>query len=330
VAKLIAHLVVLDARGSHLALGYSSLFAYCREALHLSEHEAYNRIEVARSARAFPEMLGMIHDGALTPTAARLLAPSLTDENHDRLLAAAAYRSKREVEEAIARERPRPDVPAAIRKLPAPRTQSAAPAAIPAHEASGAAPALMSGPLPLADPSPRVSPPAAGRRPGVAPLSPDRYEVRFTASAATCDKLRLAQDLLRHAVPDGNTAEIVDRALTVLIEQTARTRFALVRRPRQVAATPEPSRAPTANVKRKVYVRDGGRCAFVATGGRRCNSRAFLEFHHVRPYEVGGEATVGNIQLRCRAHNQYEADVYFEPIREARAGVEAVSARLSF
>jgi hypothetical protein len=71
-----------------------------------------------------------------------------------------------------------------------------------------------------------------------------------------------------------------------------------------------------------VYLRDGGRCAFVASGGRRCNSRAFLEFHHVTPDAVGGFGTVENIQLRCRAHNQYEADVYFGPVREARASVE--------
>lgn len=151
--------------------------------------------------------------------------------------------------------------------------------------------------------------------------------MRFTARAATCEKLRLAQDLLRHSVPDGDPGEIVDRALTVLIEQTQRTKFALVPRPRRAAATPQPSRDPAADVKRRVHVRDGGRCAFVGRAGRRCNSRAFLEFHHVKPYEVGGEPTVENIQLRCRAHNQYEADVYFGPIREARAGVEAVPVR---
>lgn len=120
VAELVAHLAALDTRGAHLALGYSSLFSYCREALRLSEHEAYNRIEVARAARRFPEVLGMLHDGSLTTTAARLLAPVLTAENRERLLAAAAYRSKREVEELIARTRPRPDVPASIRKVPVP------------------------------------------------------------------------------------------------------------------------------------------------------------------------------------------------------------------
>ena len=42
-----------------------------------------------------------------------------------------------------------------------------------------------------------------------------------------------------------------------------------------------------------------------------------LEYHHLRPWIVGGPPNVENIALRCRAHNQYEAKVYFAPIREA-------------
>ena len=75
-------------------------------------------------------------------------------------------------------------------------------------------------------------------------------------------------------------------------------------------------------MKRSVYVRDGGRCAFVAPGGRRCNSRAFLEFHHLKPWSEAGEGTVDNVALRCRAHNQLEARLYFGPIREARSKME--------
>lgn len=60
-----------------------------------------------------------------------------------------------------------------------------------------------------------------------------------------------------------------------------------------------------------MWLRDGGQCAFVARNGRRCNERGFLEFHHVVPYGTGGEATADNIAVRCRAHNGYEADLYF-------------------
>jgi len=80
-------------------------------------------------------------------------------------------------------------------------------------------------------------------------------------------------------------------------------------------------------VKRAVSRRDDGQCAFVAPDGRRCTERTFLEFHHLQPYARGGPATVENISLRCRRHNQYEADLVFGPhgasvIREARGSQE--------
>jgi hypothetical protein len=64
-------------------------------------------------------------------------------------------------------------------------------------------------------------------------------------------------------------------------------------------------------VKRAVWKRDGGQCAFVSLDGRRCTERRFLEFHHVDAYAKQGPATVDNISLRCRRHNQYEAELVF-------------------
>ena len=63
------------------------------------------------------------------------------------------------------------------------------------------------------------------------------------------------------------------------------------------------SRHVPAAVRRAVWIRDGGRCAFVAENGRHCTERGFIEFHHTAPYAAGGEATVDSIELRCRAHN---------------------------
>jgi hypothetical protein len=66
-------------------------------------------------------------------------------------------------------------------------------------------------------------------------------------------------------------------------------------------------------VRREVGARDASRCAFVSKDGHRCGARRFLEFHHVVPRAVGGAATVENIQLRCRAHNGHEVDLFFGP-----------------
>jgi len=61
-ALLFAHLAEFDGRRLYLGVGFSSLFGYCCEVLHLSEPAAYNRIEVAR-ARRFPAILPLPGEG---------------------------------------------------------------------------------------------------------------------------------------------------------------------------------------------------------------------------------------------------------------------------
>jgi hypothetical protein len=77
-AALIASLVELDARKLYLGEGCSSLFTYCTQILHLSEHAAYHRIAAARASRRFPLVLDLLASGAITLTATGLLAPHLT------------------------------------------------------------------------------------------------------------------------------------------------------------------------------------------------------------------------------------------------------------
>jgi 5-methylcytosine-specific restriction endonuclease McrA len=118
-------------------------------------------------------------------------------------------------------------------------------------------------------------------------------------------------------VPNGDPAVIVDRALTLLIADLEKTRLAAARRPRVRRPSTRPeSRHVPASVKRGVWQRDGGRCAFVGTEGR-CEERGRLEFHHVHPYAAGGRTVVENLERRCRAHNAYEAERFFGPRRPA-------------
>jgi hypothetical protein len=85
------------------------------------------------------------------------------------------------------------------------------------------------------------------------------------------------------------------------------------------------SRHVPAAVRRAVWTRDGGRCAFVSENGRRCTERGFIEFHHTAPYAAGGEATVDSIELRCRAHNLYEGELDFGPAARQHAKAERPS-----
>ena len=76
-------------------------------------------------------------------------------------------------------------------------------------------------------------------------------------------------------------------------------------------------------LKREVWERDQGQCAFVGAVGR-CTERGFLEYHHRIPFADGGATNLDNLELRCRAHNAFEAECGSDRrrktlVREARA-----------
>jgi hypothetical protein len=294
-ADLLVHVGEVDARELYAAQGYPSLYAYLTEGLHLSESVAYHRIQVARAARKFPALLERIRAGELHLSGALVLISALTPANHTELLERVRHKSKRAIEEMVRDLAPRPDVRALVRALPSP----AAPPEPQACATPRPAPAMPAPPVP-----PRSCP-------APEPLGNARYHVQFTASAETRDKLREAQALLRHQIPDGDLAQLFDRALDALIREARRAKFAETDRPRERDAD-TPADVPAnrhipAEIRRAVVARDGGCCSFVARDGHRCASRDGLEFHHIDPYARTKRHRLDSITLLCRAHNRYAA-----------------------
>lgn len=312
-ARLLAALGEFDARRLYLGQGFSSLFAYCVGHLHLSERAAYSRIEAARLARRFPIILELVADSRVSLTAIALLARHLNEANYQDLLSEATHKTVREVEVMLARIAPRPDTPAMIRRATEPLAAPMAPSNAPVT--SNMVPLLA---VPRGEFSrPEAIPPRTVLR----PTSPERYKLQVTLSRTAHDKLRCAQNLLRHSLPGGDLGTVLERALDALLDAIEKKKLAFVARPAGRAGGAGPregvtrgdlpglvSRHIPAAVRRAVWKRDGGRCAFVGAAGR-CASRAFIELHHVKPFAAGGKATTENIELRCRAHNQYEEEI---------------------
>jgi 5-methylcytosine-specific restriction endonuclease McrA len=297
-AELIASLGELDMRRLYLGVGCSSLFTYCTQVLHLSEHAAYGRIEAARCARRFPQILERLADGSVTLTAICLIAPVMTERNVGLLLSAARHKSKREVEYLVAEVRPQPVAATIVRKLP--------PAVRTVSDGNEAAPPILQ----PAESNDVTIPQAPRRPPAIQPLTSETYKVQFTLSQEGYEDLCRAQDLLRHSIPNGDAAVIFERALSLLVEDLERKKHAATERPRGARPATAHSRHIPSAVRRAVWRRDEGRCAFVGSRGR-CAARGFLEYHHVIPFAEGGETSAANIQLRCRAHNQHEARLWF-------------------
>ena len=414
LADVLAHLAQMDERKAYAARGFSSLYAYCVAVLNLPEDATYKRIQVARVARNFPLIFDLVASGALHLSGVCLLSAHLTAENHAELLAVASHKSKRQIEHLVAQRFARPDVPTSLRKLPTTAGNTAAlhaanaatvgVVALPAPSPSSCAAAAIAGParattegcaglspsLPttntLFSPAPCAPKPAL-----IEPLSAHRYRLQLTIGRETRDRLLQAQALLRHKLPQGDLAAVIDQALVTFVEELEERKFKKRRRHKDEAkataapmtsvvddndvtpkqeqeekasavdrvpvtpqgvggeVAPEPleqvkvtkastcSQAPAAplvddsqvapgrvqptrpaavrsrhipnEIKRAVALRDGQRCSFVAPDGRRCDSTAFLEYHHDVAFSRGGPHTVDNVFLRCKRHN-YQAAVF--------------------
>ena len=325
-AELIAHLVELEERDLHLALGFKSLFGYCRRVLHCSEAGSYDRMQAAHAAARFPVVLAMLAEGLLHLTAVRLLAPHLKDEDHLALLCGAIHKSGREVRALLARWFPRADVAGSIRKLPESRragpgaSTATTPAAVSFLPSAPTAAELMSAPASASGDATNerdATPPA--RRPTITPLAPRRYAIQFTGDEEMAALVQEARELLSHSIPPSDLAAIFKRAMSLLVAEARRSRFAATGRPGAARPIARDSRAVPADVQRAVWDRDGGQCSFVGSTGRRCEERCYLDYHHLTPWIVGGTPTVENVALRCRAHNQYEARRFLAPVRKALA-----------
>jgi HNH endonuclease len=146
----------------------------------------------------------------------------------------------------------------------------------------------------------------------MAPLSPGRFELRLTIDDETQDLLQRARALMSHQIPTGEIAPVLKSALRLFVTHHEQRKYAATSRPRPQAqgAASNPRHIP-ASVKRAVRERDGDRCAFVSESGQRCSSRTRLEFDHAEPVARGGESTVENVRLVCRAHNQFAAERAF-------------------
>jgi HNH endonuclease len=321
---VLAYVAEVDARRLFLQEGHPSMYMYCVQHLKLSEQGAYRRIRAARLARRFPVLFTLVAEGRLHLSAITLLAPHIRRRNAEELFAAAEHKTKQELQQLLADRFPHPDLPTRVRVLVAPLS------ARPVEGPAGVAPSTPAWPVAGSAASPDIDVRLAPGRVEhaapptiVMPVAPRRYALEVPIDQETHDLLRRAQELLRHQLPEGDVAEVLRRGLQLLVKDLEKRKFALTDRPRDQQPRACTSRHVPALVRRAVRKRDGGQCTFVSEAGQRCSARGMLEFDHIQPVTLGGAASIDNIRLRCRAHNQFDADQVFGAGLMARKREEA-------
>ena len=300
---VLAHMGEVEARRLYLPAACSSMFVYCTRVLGMSEDQAFKRIRAARAMCRYPVVAAAVAEGRLHLSAVVRLAPHLTDENAEQLVAEAGGKSKAEIDVLLARLAPKPDIEERLEREVGQKVLVLEP--------------------PDAELVPDAHRPAAGCG-RLAALAPEKFALQVTIGGATQEKLVRARALLRHQVPSADLAEVLDRALDALLDRVEGRKLGKTRAPRAAKESKGRRYVPRA-VRRQVVARDGARCSFVARDGRRCEETGVLEIDHTVPVSRGGRATVEGVRVLCRAHNQYEAERILrrDAVRAGRAARRA-------
>ena len=235
-ARFVAHIAEIAARNYHLALGYPSLFQYCIERFNLSEGSVYRRTQVARICRRFPQILAAISRGRLHLTGASLIAPHLTEENVESLIAMAEKTTKRELEKLLVALAPKKAFVPSLRPqagrdpaggVPplvaqefgaAPAARGAQPdAAAPAvHDAQADAAAPEMAAVPVTAPAVPCVP--KGREIFEAATA-DIYNFRFSAGSEFTAKFMRLAEVLGIAHPQTHIEDVLSRALEIALDE---------------------------------------------------------------------------------------------------------------
>jgi hypothetical protein len=265
-----------------------------------------------------PQLFQAVFDGRLHLTAVLILGPRLTPANADELIREAEHMTRIQIEELLAARFPRTESLPLVLAMPA----QLAPERVAVETTASLASVCVTAP-----PRRELAPERVGPRRKVQPIAKQRFLLNVMIDQETRDLLQRVQELMSHQIASGDVAEVLKQSLKQQLATLEKRKFATTARPRPTKGSTNPRYIP-ASVRRAVHERDGNRCTFVSSTGHRCEECAQLEYDHVKEVARGGVATIDNIRLRCRAHNQFVAGRTFGADFMARRRREAIEKRI--
>ncbi|MEK7790651.1 MAG: HNH endonuclease signature motif containing protein, partial [Deltaproteobacteria bacterium] len=157
--------------------------------------------------------------------------------------------------------------------------------------------------------------------------------IEFCADEGMAEKIERAKEILRHKFHEGKFEDIFNQALEDLLEKRDPMRKIERIKKKGLSETgaeigiKKSTNHSTARhflsenglrhryipqeIKRKVWVRDGGKCSYESPNGKRCDERGFLQLDHVQPWAFGGKSSEENLRILCGEHNRWRAEMIF-------------------
>jgi 5-methylcytosine-specific restriction endonuclease McrA len=273
-----------------------SLNEFCCKELGLSESSAWKRIQVCHLGVRLPYALELLEKNKITLTNLSILSPCLTAENAKQVLEEASGLGRFAVEAIKARFLPRPEPRDSFTPLSSrtPRASSSAPepSPSPTKETSGEPAA------------------AACSEPPEIPIT--RVRISFVADESLVQSMNKVKALLGHKFPNARLEDIEAEVYRFYLEAHDPERKKTKATTRIPMKSAKHTRYIPVEVKKEVWRRDEGRCAYRYENGDRCTSTYALEIDHILPFSQGGRSDkVEELRLACFLHNQMEAERIF-------------------
>lgn len=312
LADFLLALAAFDRERRWSDLGYNSLFSFLVRELGLSKGAAFYRNRAAELVQKYPDIVEPLRDGRLCLSSVAELSSVLTPHNVCDVLPRFFHLSRSEAKTVTAELRPDPAPPlrTVVTAVPPALPSDLPPCAVvePAPEQTGFPENLVHANSGVPDVARPVQ-----KRTEVEPLTAELRRMHVTVSRHLLDKLARARNALSHSNPGASDDEILQLGLDLLLERQAKRR-GLVKKPRKAAPraseTPAPARRSRyipAAVRRAVWERDRGCCQWKLEGGGICGSPLRVEIDHIEGWAKGAGATVKELRILCRVHQDASA-----------------------
>ncbi len=286
----------LDHRGTYATWGALSCAAWLADTCQIEVSTARSQVRVARAMRTFPALDHAMATGDISYAKARVLAPYLTDHNHQELLAIAERTTAGRLGTAIAAWSRRNDDPDAIDRR---------------HHAARSI-TWRTEPDGMVVITARLQPHVAG----AFCATIDTTVTRATAPAGASLAQQRA-DALHHLITEGGatvTTEVVvhvradgstladgtplsDHAVASLLPESLVSLLIHDNERQPIDASPR-RRFPTPR-QRRVLDERHPECTHPG-----CHATAFLHYDHIQPYTQGGPTVLDNLRRLCGPHNR--------------------------
>jgi len=274
LTEVLQYLLEVEVRKLYLARGFSSLFAFCTEELGYSEPEAQLRIQSMRLLKAVPEVEAKLESGELSMSVAAQIQGAarrekLPKERVRGLVEELSGASKREAERVLASHFP-----------------------------------------------------GTARPEKLKPLAEDLVEIRFTVSREVVEEVNELLDRGAHVNFERSYEKLFARLVAQELDRQrkkegvpsrqASVKPAADKSAEAIAPNASPQRPDKviarhipAEVRRKVFQRDGGCCQYQDPQTKKiCGTTHGVQIDHILPFSHGGNHSLENLRLLCGAHNR--------------------------